>query len=249
MVDPNGMEAIFSSQTGALESATGKDAQNYIRGLQKANAKQQPALRNAKLSVSGTESEQKGYLRDGGLQGKLYEVPLYKATLSGTDGDGNEQNYEFYVTRVGVKGGEKKSLASGKYTIDKWDPKAIGNNGGFRFKGHNLYFLHLGSSRITGKYETGGYMNNYGCIAFCFAKGGDGSWGGNAFDTFADNLSSLTGTGDRETVGDKKLLTVELEEFTSEPSIKEVGTFSGEIIGKKRNGEPDIRYTNKFNNQ
>ena len=34
MIDPNGMEAIFNAKTGDLERATGKDAQNYVRGIQ-----------------------------------------------------------------------------------------------------------------------------------------------------------------------------------------------------------------------
>ena len=39
MIDPSGMEAIFNAKTGELEKATGKDAQNYVRGLQKAASK------------------------------------------------------------------------------------------------------------------------------------------------------------------------------------------------------------------
>jgi RHS repeat-associated protein len=35
MIDPNGMEAVFNANTGEIESATGKDAQNYVRGLQR----------------------------------------------------------------------------------------------------------------------------------------------------------------------------------------------------------------------
>lgn len=111
MVDPNGMEAVFDAQTGELEHATGKDAQNAFRGLRKTLSRQQNGLRNAKLTVSSAESVNKGYIREAtqkdGLTGNIYEVPIYKATLTGTDADGNNQSYDFYVARVGVKNGKK----------------------------------------------------------------------------------------------------------------------------------------------
>jgi RHS repeat-associated protein len=39
IIDPDGMEATFDAQSGQLTNATGVDAQNYFRGLQKSQAK------------------------------------------------------------------------------------------------------------------------------------------------------------------------------------------------------------------
>ncbi len=49
MIDPDGKEAIFDALTGDLKSATGKDAQNWLRGQQQANknAKREPVKSQA----------------------------------------------------------------------------------------------------------------------------------------------------------------------------------------------------------
>jgi RHS repeat-associated protein len=61
MIDPNGMEAIFNAQTGELNSATGEDARNWLRGQQKAAQKKAGGMEYAnaragiKIMAGGTE--------------------------------------------------------------------------------------------------------------------------------------------------------------------------------------------------
>ena len=240
MIDPNGMEAVFNAETGELEHATGKDAQNAFRGLQKS---QQKNFRDVTLKVSGEEGTNRGYIREdkGNISGNIYEVPLYKATLTGTDNAGNTQSYDFFVVRVGVKNGKKQSMAAGPYNIKGWDKAAIEGLGGWQIDGE--YFLHEGSSLVTKQMNFGLYMRNRGCISFCFANE-NGQWVGNAFDNFAEKVLSLSGADKREEV--RNNLKVEIEEFTTEPAIKKVGTFQGTIIGTNGKGKPIVKYKNSF---
>jgi hypothetical protein len=81
-----------------------------------------------------------------------YETPLYEATVSGIDIDGNAINETVSVSRFGVKNGvQNPALAPGTY-LAKWDKMSSGIQG-FRVNG-GPYFFH----------QTGQYANNFGCF-------------------------------------------------------------------------------------
>ena len=200
MIDPNGMEATFNAKTGELESASGKDAQNYIRGLQNAakkEEKQKGEARTVNVTVTN-ESVGKGYLysyptaekKDG--KTVSYEVPLYKMTVSGTDDEGKTIEKDYEVVRFGVKMTSKgipyiQGTPEGTFDNLKWNAEAIKGKGGWQITGN--YFIHLGTNRVFDEPA----MGNNGCIAVCTVLN---SKKGGAFQDMQKLFQQLSGVSD-----------------------------------------------------
>ncbi|WP_312083543.1 hypothetical protein [Epilithonimonas hominis] len=118
---------------------------------------------------------------------QLYETPLYKMTISGTDQNGNAISHDYKVTRFGIKVGSNgvekiQTLAAGKYTLKDFHSNVNIPLGVFRISGP--YLLHLGNINTP--------MGNNGCIA---VYGGRVAW-----QSFLNDIASMSGSNNYNAV-------------------------------------------------
>ncbi|MBK7939713.1 MAG: hypothetical protein IPJ82_22665 [Lewinellaceae bacterium] len=140
MVDLFGMESTFHDNGNMhLE---GYDAQNYFRGLQSKERKSEmvsysededdSAIKKVKITITNQivgKAHVSGFSHEKGRTKDIFEVPLYKLIIEGTDAEGIKRSEEYGVIRFGVQqrktGGKATVVGRTKeesFTIRSWNP-------------------------------------------------------------------------------------------------------------------------------
>lgn len=148
---------------------------------------QQQKIRNINIEVTDEivgSTTIKGYPSG---SDQLYDTPLYRMIVSGTDNGGNEVSHDYDVTRFGIKITANgiariQTLAAGNYTLKQFYNSKNIPLGVFTIKG--LYLLHLGNITTP--------MGNNGCIAI---YGGRPAW-----NRFLNDVSNLSGSSNYNAV-------------------------------------------------
>ena len=182
-IDPDGMQTVYDwdahnkGEKGKYKDENGEDVswdnvQKEI-GIGQNTKNEEPDKKLRPVSVHVTdENVGVAYLRATKATSQnpkeVYEVPLYKMTLTGTNEEGVEESYSYSVVRVGNKKGEPMTMEAGTYNIDEWDPNAIDGSGGYHIQGN--YYIHLGR-RDVDNINGESMMANYGCISLCKVEG------------------------------------------------------------------------------
>ena len=203
---------------------------NQNESSNKTNTNQQVtqnALRNIKINVSGTPAKNTdGTEKFAILYGypnapvdsktnekKLYKVPLYEVTVSGTLEDGSSVQYKYTAVRFGVEGKKDGSVrvvgksSEGTFTPTEYIPNYPENVTNEQYKGairvDGGFLIHVGQSNPSKNPQ-----GNIGCIAVC------------QFPSFKQTLLTLSGAKDIKTITDNKLLQVHYEKADYPPLIQ-----------------------------